>query len=262
MSNSKRITDFFKKTTAFNNFLEEHVTKPRNIANEFVKTCLQEETSECKVEKCVQLKYRLKLQLQEIQAKYYQHEDALKVCKLVIEQKEIEIDDLKKMIPEKPTKTGELNANPNANESEANPNASESVSKPNPLRFSQFSNDFTDEMLAKLREINLTYHDDSKFVSSVMKFMYENRLSCLKSKSVTGRTTKKDNNKEKLTPEKMNILEKIYTERIDESTINDFERKTRKQKLNKFVKDAIFNISKSIQSKDLENEACRRLEFE
>lgn len=54
---------------------------------------------------------------------------------LVIEQKEIEIDDLKKMIPAKPTKTDELNANPNANGSEANPNASESVSKPRAIAF-------------------------------------------------------------------------------------------------------------------------------
>lgn len=80
-----------------------------------------------------------------------------------------------------------------------------------------------------------------------MRFIYADKVTTLKSKSVSGRTTKKDQPKEKFTPEKENIIRQIYAERLI-----DIKDDNRANKLNKLIKAALRNIVKNVEA--VENE--------
>lgn len=145
-----------------------------------------------------------------------------------------------------------------------NPIESEAISVSNKsnvsnlLRFTGFSNIFTSNQLAELRTIGLSAREDSSFVSSVMKFLYAGRLTILKTKSVSGRSTKIDQPKEKITPEKENVIRKTFAERMID--VND-DKLGREKKLNKFIKDALINIGKSVEMKEKQKQIVRRLEY-
>lgn len=62
-----------------------------------------------------------------------------------------------------------------------------------------------------------------------------------------------------MTPAKHRLLTEIYTERILNATQDCAERVSRNKKLNKYIKDAIHNITKTIDPKELEKETCQRL---
>lgn len=184
----------------------------------------------------------LKDELKQLHEKRRDHEVAINTCKAIINEKEKTIQKLTESLSK------------NQFERETNLDKSESSEVTSALRFHSFSNTFTNETLAKLRLIGTSLYEDSTFVLNVVKFLYNDRLSCLKNKSVSGRGAKAEENKTKITPEKMEIMKSIYAERIDSVTEHAYERENRRKKLNKFIKDAIGTINK-------QTDARRRLDF-
>lgn len=112
---------------------------------------------------------------------------------------------------------------------------------------------FGPEQLKDLRAINSDERGDSTFIMKVISFLYAERIETVKTKTACGRRIKGDSSKTMMTPETKAIVHRIYTERL-----NGNEMDLRMKKLNKLIKDAFSNISKSHQS----NEICRLLKFD
>lgn len=62
--------------------------------------------------------------------------------------------------------------------------------------------------------------------------------------------------KEKMSSQKHTILTNIYTERIMIATQNSAERVVRQKKLNKYIKDAIRNISNAYNDEECQKTTC------
>lgn len=65
--------------------------------------------------------------------------------------------------------------------------------------------------------------------------------------------------KEHVTPEKMLVFEKMFHQRVDLKTTSDDERVDRKSKLNKHIKEALKNISRSEEIQTTEEEIRRNI---
>lgn len=245
MPGATKITDFFStKTNPTAKSTENSTLNSNKItsAAQFYQKSVEIQKHLCKKESCNSLKSALKIELANFEANRRAHEQAIKTCADIISEKDREIDELRKLIDQSQT-----------------PN----ISTPdNSLSFSQFENDFTSAQLVDLRSIGLTSRDDSKFVSFVIKCMYQENLSCLKTKSVTGRSVKQGETKTQISPDKMMLLKNIYSERIMAATEDSFEREKRKKMLNRKVNDAIHNISRRMESNQNEHEVSKRLQFD
>lgn len=183
MASENKITNFYKsqKKTSADFFIPKNV-KQMTAAEEFYRSCLKG----CKKTSCINLKEKLNAQLRELNEKILHHEEAVKTCMSIIDDKDSEIEKLEKILCVEKSE----NAAQNSNESEsALPSASTSsstiVSVPNKnegsssLRFSDFANDFTSNQLADLRSIGLSAREDSSFIIAVMKAIYSDRLTTL-----------------------------------------------------------------------------------
>lgn len=227
-----KITEYFKKKnkSATNN---EIVRKEKKKVD-FYEDCLQD----CRNEQCIKKKSDLKMQIKEIKTKVVKCEEAIKSCQSVVDEKKSEINNLQKKMPE-------------------------CVASSTPqLMFESFSNDFNAEQLSHLRSIGPNIRGDSTFVSFVVKYMYSEKLESLKTKSACGRKYKARQNKNEMTPQKKQTLQNIYIERIRNFGVDLFERNMREKQLNKLIKNAFINITKSLEIQNIEKETCRRLNFE
>lgn len=275
---SRSIKDYFKQTKTSSAVQKDNNHEPSNKAEDFYQECLKEAPLICKKESCAKLKCSLKDQLNELMIKCNSHEDASKQCSLIIAEKDREIEELRQIIASKVDFSNACkNAVPSASEC-ANECASETASENaastqsqnsknsnqnqyDSLRFCAFAKDFNNEQLATLRDVPLTMQKDSKFITILVRMIYDGKFECLKHKSVTGRSGKAGENKTPITPQKMDILTNIFNERIQAATEDNFERVVRKKKLNKLIKDALSNIYKSFEIKEREKQACRQLKF-
>lgn len=79
--------------------------------------------------------------------------------------------------------------------------------------FAGFTEHFDSEELSKMRVIGTTESEDSTFVLSSIKNLYKNQLEEVSTKSVSGRS-RGSNSKQKMTPEKLKILNDIFDERL------------------------------------------------
>lgn len=232
-------------------------------ANFYLNSLEEQQKPTCDKQKCVDLKSELQTQLKDIEKKHQQHRDAVNMCTEIIAEKDDEIRRLEKLISEitvcdssQPSTSSE-----NAKDTQENVQTThEPASANESVLFDQFKDDFTLEQLNGLREIGSTIRDDSSFVATALKSLYADRLSCLKNKSLTGRG-KRGEEKTGISPAKVTVMEKMFNERIYALTKDVQERKNRKKRLNKLIKDALNNISKSIKSDEKEEEVSRRLTF-
>lgn len=252
---------FILKKNVVSNDIEQRIASEKE---EFYKKCL----ISCNESVCKNEKLCLKTQISEMKRKCEQIESAVSTCNDVIEEKNKKIEDLKKMLKTariEQNDTNEIKAN---EENENHTQVSTSCSVPtsnqmvkNELSFSEFKDIFDEQQLAELRSIGCTVRDDSRFISLAIKHIYKGRLECLKNKSVSGRGRTKTEVKEKVTPAKVTILEKMFDERI-KMTNDAAQHKNRFKHLNKFIKDAIANINRSVHAKEIESSACSRLEID
>lgn len=204
---ASRITDFFRTKKSSEPIVAAN--NPTTDAEKFYRNCLQQK--KCDEISCLNLKKELNAQLTELNNKIRYHEEAVNTCKIIINDKEIEINRL------------EMIATSNAVENGPQQEKSRSIEnvEPSSMRFSEFSKHFTTNQLAELRSIEMSSRLDSSFVMTVLKFIYADNLESLKSKSVTGRCNKKDQIKTKISPEKDTIIRNIFERRMSDVTTDD-----------------------------------------
>lgn len=174
------------------------------------------------------------------------------MCTTIISEKDKEILDLIQLI-------GKISV-PISDSIQSSTAPSTSIGSISKYSFEDFGKNFTPQQLVSLREVGPSIRDDSTFVALALKNLYVDRLQCLQSKSLTGRS-KNGEIKTAITPEKVTVLKNIFIDRIDGLTIDVHERKKRKKRINVLIKDGLGNISKSIISIEKEKEVCRRLNF-
>lgn len=271
-----KIGDFFKftKQISVDNF---NVPSFGNQALESDRFYEKSVINACKDEKCLRERLEEQKKINELLEKCQKTEEAIESVNSIIMEKNEEIEKLQKMLklttiqrPKPVVNSSTVVAIPEVTPvcqtisiADA-PLATNKESKnvESQLTFSKFLGEFNDSQMAQLRSLGPTIRDDSTFVSSVMRFLYSERLDCLKNKSVSGRGRTKEEKKEQLTPHKKTVLDEMFGERINCLTSNKDEIINRKKNLNKYVKDAISNINRSEQSKKTHTNACQRLAAE
>lgn len=105
------------------------------------------------------------------------------------------------------------------------------------LKYGSFRNDFSEEVITALKLIEDSEQKDTAFIQTAMKYLYRDNLEQLKGKTYSGRT------KEAVSPKKVEILTKLFNERIRH--LNDQDKANRKRYLGRAIKNAIENINKS-----------------
>lgn len=260
---------FFKPTKQIN--IDDSISSSGDQAlksDVFYERCM---TNACREEKCVSEKLAEQKKINELLEKCEKTKEAIKSVNSIIKEKNNKIEALRKLLEtstiQRPKKTKSA-----AIIAKVTP-VCQTTSMPDAvivtkegakhiqsqLSFSKFLGHFNELQLAQLRSLGPTVRDDSSFVFSAMRFLYSDRLDCLKSKSVSGRGRTKVEKKEKLTPEKKTIIEEMFVERISRISVNKEENISRNKLLHKYVKDAIYNISRSELSKNSQRDACQNL---
>lgn len=97
------VTKFFKQTktiivsgTENNSGYENSAEKNSTLSTQFYEACLNEVS--CKNGECIIKKNELRKQVDEMKKKYRDVEEAIRICELVIVEKDIKIDSLEKQI--------------------------------------------------------------------------------------------------------------------------------------------------------------------
>lgn len=112
------------------------------------------------------------------------------------------------------------------------------------LNFAGFSSKFEETQLADIRLIGPIKREDSTFISVALRSLYHKRLELLAKKTITGRS--KNGEKEMLTPENVETIKQLFKERMNH--VEPGERAAREKNVNKYIKDAQINITKSLKS--------------
>lgn len=228
-----------------------------NQVTAFYQRCLKE--TQCTDTTYSALKSNLKNQISDLKAKNKQAEEAIKICSTVIEHKDMEIENLKKLlngmslnsIPAEATTSSktvsasqnhtiEMHSERSGSIAIATAISNEALSEQNRFIFSDCSQ-FDAKQLSVLRSIGIIPKEDSTFVATAVKYLYEGKIDTLQNKTLTGR----GKNKSKLTPEKVSIVGKMFEERINNLTIDENIRNQRLKKLNTYIKDAISNTNRA-----------------
>lgn len=100
------------------------------------------------------------------------------------------------------------------------------------LNFIDFDGDFSTEQLSELRFIGSTKSEDSTIEFMKANYLYEGRLNVLQTKSITG-GGKKGKKNELLTPKNVDLIKRIFSERVDCTAKDDEEKIIRKKNLKK-----------------------------
>lgn len=80
--------------------------------------------------------------------------------------------------------------------------------------FSKFKKTFTAAELKQLREVGPNKTEDSTFVHNAVKFLYKSDFEKLLLVSLTGRSTKKEKQKEKMSPEYYDVVKNLFRTRL------------------------------------------------
>lgn len=247
MAKQSQITNFLKKVKEVE-FPEIQITESVEIHKQFYEDCMKD----CQNETCIAAKSAINKKKEEIRGRIQNIEEAIRICKLVVSEKDDEIDRLKKQV-------GEIAVNTNAASIDTLP-AQPNISEENLLKsFLGFSANFTEDELSNLRSISADNSGDSTFVAHCVKYLYKQNLSALKNKSVTGKSRTPGQVKEPVTPAKYETLSEIFRERVNITSKNKNEIEARAKGINKFIKDAIMNVNRSNQTNEIEEKACKQL---
>lgn len=242
------ITDYFKKSKKAET-LPSNNEQIQSSSEKFYRMAFAEQKSKCKKKSCIEIISALESQIKEMEEKNQNTKDAIITCESVIAEKNCQIKELEK----------KLSSTNVTSDSVATLNRDTGCDSNEILIFHAFSNDFTSSQLANLREVSKEKRDDSKFISLALKSLYDKNLETLEMKSITGRSSKPGQKKEKMTPEKTAILGEIFHNRLQHATADLTERTNREKRLNKLIKDAQCNITKALKTQKAEKEVRRRL---
>lgn len=106
-------------------------------------------------------------------------------------------------------------------------------------KYAKFNNNFSKEILGQLNSFGNSQREDSTFVATAIKGLYNGDIETIKHKSLSGRSKKGETGG--ISPEKKKILESLYDERM--SFISGIDE-TRKNNLNKLIRNAIRNANR------------------
>lgn len=259
MSNQTTINTYFKQIKVLPSI--QPVETVESDTSKFYKNCL-EEKEDCNNESCIGKKNEINVKREEIRQKIQKTEEAIRVCSMILSEKDKEIELLRKQ--ENRNNMGLMSSTTAMPEIAPQPtlNTDGDEEEKEATMFSAFSTDFSEEDLAMLRSIGGDRREDSTFVASSMKCLYKNDLSVLEQKTLTGRSTRPDRLVYPVTPKKVEILSNIFNERMNSITHDEIEKTTRNKYLNKYIKDAITNINKTAKTKETEKNACKQLQEE
>lgn len=253
-----KITDFFTQAKSSKNQSDNQRNSSiveATAAQQFYEHCLTIQDELCDKIECINTKATLKLELKSMQEKCLNIKEAVDICAEIIAAKDIEINNLIQQLEIAVVPALDTPANTCVAD-KPDPVAVESIDAvKSTTLFNEFQDEFSADVLSSLRSIE----KDSNFINLAMKSLYAGKLDSLKNKSVTGRG-RGGRAKEPVTPEKHSVLKAIYTERIYDATQNCAERVSRQKMLNKYIKDAIHNITRTNATQELEKETCQRLQ--
>lgn len=230
----------------------------QSVTQQFYKECLATQSMICNQQRCFEVRSTLKSKIKHIQSKNQDIKDAIGTCRSIIAEKDQEIAALTKIVesltvigdcPSTSTESNIVDCPSTSTESNIVERQTE------PLNFIEYVNYFSEDQLSQLRSIGGSKPEDSSFVSTALRGLYDGKLDTLRSKTVCGR-----GQKEKMTPKKVEIINEMFQQRLHKCTSDANERIVRKKRLNKLIKDAQFNITKSLNKKKEEDEICRRLQ--
>lgn len=114
--------------------------------------------------------------------------------------------------------------------------------------FSQFADIFSQEELSALRSIPSSSSKDSTFVLQTIRYLYKENLSVLSSRT----SSSSRENKKPISPEKKNIIQQIFHERLNILKLDIIECNSRKNRLNELTATGINNVRKSFKRQSLE----------
>lgn len=112
------------------------------------------------------------------------------------------------------------------------------------LIFDAHKNELGEKVLKKLRMLGGDRKSDSTFVLKCVRRLYESNHDKLKKKSITGSA-----DTETITPEKKQIIEQLFFERLSNERIEEDELQQRLSRLNNLLNSAIHNIQRSVVNK-------------
>lgn len=234
---ARKIDDYFKTQKSAEFAVIQQQPKKANDA--FYEDCESEHrcSSECTVEKD-----NLKIKINETKETIKKIEDAIISCRSIIVEKNFEIENLQKRLPE--------DSNPVSNDAPE-------------LMYTSYSNVFSCEQTTQLRSIGTSARNDSTFIIYAIRCLYAENIDSVRNKSACGKKVKRgEKQKTMMTPEKKKTIENIFDERMRGSGLSILEQNFRKKQLNKLIKDALANITKSLDSRNAVNEACRQLTYD
>lgn len=217
---SSKITHFFsvgQSVANANNI-------PRNKVNDFYASSVNHQLNrdKCGNQACARERKKLQQQLEESKEKKEQTKELIRTCEEIIEKKNHTLNLLRSQL----------------NECVEAENRSEAKEL-----FEEYQNDFTRDGLRELRSIGGTKTDDSKFILTGMRFLYDKKLHRLASITVTGRGKKGKNNSEKMSPKKMVAIKGAYTERLKMLKLEEREFDQRSTRINIHINNAIQNLN-------------------
>lgn len=105
---------------------------------------------------------------------------------------------------------------------------------------SGFIGELSTQCASELKKIGNTKRDDSAFVGSILNDFYDKET--LKKKTLSGRS--KDSSKTPFSPEKIQVLEKLFEKRLKTVEEEKKERETRRNCLSKLIRNAIDSAAK------------------
>lgn len=235
-------------------------------AAKFYKECIEKQKPNCS---CTPTIESLKLQISEMRDKCSNAEKAIGLCHKILEKKDRQITELSKKITPVIDKTN-TSASPEEKTectpepiplmaSIKSPDTTEMASTRSvsnkPFMYSKFSKYFDEEGLCDLRSIGLKAKDDSSFIRKAVQQLYKKNIDCLKTKSLSGR----GKGKCMMTPEKVDVLTNLYTERMSNVSNDPDEQQIRAKKLSTLIKDAINNTNRLAALKIQEEKTVENL---
>lgn len=109
--------------------------------------------------------------------------------------------------------------------------------------FSRFADTFDQGELSSLRSIPSSSSKDSTFVLQTIRYLYKKDLSVLNSRTCSSLV----GNKTPISPQKKDIIQEIFHERLNILKLDNIECNSRKNKLNELTMNGIANVRKSFK---------------
>lgn len=226
MASTPSIQNYFKKMKYEE--ISVPVQSDKSIINSFYDSCLDENLKSCSSVNCANEKQQLVHALAGQKSKLIRIQNSVAQCLKQCAKKEQKILILEQQI-EKTKNVGIEQA-----VSVRNENATT-------VMYSTFSKQFGSKDLSKMRSIGVSESEDSTFVLAGIRSLYKNEMNKVATITVNGRS-RRNEAKQKMTPEKLKSIQDIFNERLDSCEISSADRVRRGKKVNVYIKGAFANI--------------------